>query len=101
MRFRVRWTERARIDLIDIGDYIAVRNPLAAAAFTEELIRRTEVLPENALIGRIAAEMGRDDIHEILYGNYRIVFRIKDVEIHILTVFEGHKRLKIDAPAGE
>lgn len=91
--FRVRWTERARQDLIGIGDYIALRNPVAAVSFTEELIRRAEALSEIPRMGRTVPEIAREDIRELLHGNYRIVYRIIESEIHVLTVFEGHKRL--------
>jgi len=92
-KFRVRWTERARLDLIDIGDYIALRNPAAAATFTDELIRRADALSDNPRIGRAVPEIAREDVRELLHGSYRIVYRIIDSEVHILTVFEGHKRL--------
>ena len=36
-------------------------------------------------------EVGREDIREIIEGNYRIAFRIGKESVTILTIFEGHQ----------
>jgi hypothetical protein len=38
-------------------------------------------------------EIGRDDIREVLLRSYRIVYAIREGEIRVLTVFEGHRML--------
>jgi len=43
--------------------------------------------------GRIVPELSINQIREILYKNYRIVYLTKKTSIIILTVFEGHKLL--------
>lgn len=43
------------------------------------------------LSGRAVAELARDDVREVLLQKYRIVYRVFEKEIHILTVFEGHR----------
>lgn len=45
--------------------------------------------------GRIVPEMERDDIREIIEGNYRIVYLIGRFSVDILAVREGHRRLVI------
>ncbi len=89
--YPIRWTEKARQDLFDIGDYIARDNPAAASRFTRALMDRCAVLAENPRIGRVVPEVAREDIRELIHGNYRIVYRLLEGEVHILTVFEGHK----------
>ena len=46
------------------------------------------------MAGRIVPEFERRDIREVLFRNYRIVYRVKEDQILILTVFEGHRLLK-------
>lgn len=89
----VDWSSRAARDLEAIGDYIARENPLAAFRFVEGLIARADALSETPLIGRIVPEFGRTDTREVLSGNYRLVYRVTDGKVHVLTVFEGHRQL--------
>jgi toxin ParE1/3/4 len=98
----VRWTERSLADLFAIGDYIALDNPGAARAWVERLRQcavRAAKLP-NA--GRVVPEIGRSDVREVFLRTYRIIFRVVDDGIVVLTVFEGHKLLgEIDPDADE
>ncbi len=89
----VAWSARAARDLEAIGDYIAQDNPRAALRFVEGLIARGDALAETPLIGRMVPEFGRPDTREIISGNYRIVYRVSDRKVHVLTVFEGHRQL--------
>lgn len=65
-------------------------NPLAALEFISYLIDRAESIVENPKMGRIVPEINASDIREIIARNYRIVYRLKDQDIQILTVFESH-----------
>jgi mRNA-degrading endonuclease RelE of RelBE toxin-antitoxin system len=43
-------------------------------------------------------EIGRDDIRETFLRSYRIVYRVDDGGITVLTVFEGHRLMgELDA----
>jgi plasmid stabilization system protein ParE len=88
------WTRRARQDLVAIGDYIARDNPVAAGRWVGSLILAVENAAANPLAGRIVPEIGREDLREVLRGNYRIVYRVEDTTLQILTVFEGHRLLR-------
>lgn len=48
--------------------------------------------------GRVVPELRVDSIREVFQGNYRIVYRLRELEIEILTVFEGHQLLRLDPP---
>jgi len=90
---KLRWTDRARRDLIDIGRYIARDKPGAARRWVERLGRRAQAAALHPLSGRKVPEVGEDHAREVLIGKYRIVYEIQKKEIRILTVFEGHRRL--------
>jgi toxin ParE1/3/4 len=96
----VRWTDRAVADLVAIGEYIAEDNPVAARAWLERLRRRAELASEAPLGGRRVPEIGRDDVRETFLRSYRIVYRVEEGGITVLTVFEGH-RLMRDLDADE
>ncbi len=91
MKTTVLWTERARRDLLGIGDHIARDKPEAAAKWINKLldaVERTGMFPTS---GRIVPEIDRSDIREIIHGNYRIVYHLKQRTIAILTIYECHQ----------
>lgn len=97
----LRWTERAVGDLIAIGDYIAADNPAAARSWIEKLRQRVVKASKMPRTGRIVPEIARDDVREVFQRTYRIVYRIVDDGIVVLTVFEGHRLLgKLDSDDG-
>lgn len=77
-----------------IGDYIARDNPAAAGRWVGSLITAVENAAAMPLAGRIVPEIGREDLREIIRGNYRIVYRVEGVVLQVLTVFEGHRLLR-------
>jgi toxin ParE1/3/4 len=42
-------------------------------------------------------EISNPDIRELIYRRYRIVYRFKGDVLEILTVFEGHRLLRLSA----
>lgn len=95
--FRIVWTDRALDDLRTIGDYIARDNPAAAARWVATLMRTVERAARAPLAGRRLPEKARDDIREVLQRAYRIVYRVREAQIDVLTIFEGHRLLPGDA----
>jgi plasmid stabilization system protein ParE len=93
----VVWTDRARADLQEIGDYIAEDNPIAAERWVGVLIAVAEAAATLPRRVRVVPEIGREDVREVFKRTYRIVYRIGDGRIEILTVFEGHRRFPRDA----
>jgi addiction module RelE/StbE family toxin len=85
------WTETAKQDLQAIRRYIAVDNPTAAKRWVERLRKRARNALHSPLAGRKVPEFLRDDIRELIDGNYRIVYQVFADRLVILTVFEGHK----------
>lgn len=90
------WTDRALGDLEEIDAYIAVDDPIAAERWVEGLLAAAQRAGELPMSGRQVPELGREDVREILKGSYRIVYRILDLRVEVLTVFEGHRRLPAD-----
>lgn len=86
----LRWTERAARDLTAIGEYIAADNP-AARAWVEKLRQRALEASKMPRTGRIVPEIARHDVREVFQRTCRIVYRVVDDGIVVLTVFEGHR----------
>ena len=52
------------------------------------------------LAGRKVPELLREDIRELIEGNYRIVYQVFEDRLVVLNVFEGHHLLlreKVDS----
>ena len=60
--------------------------------WVEKLLLAVEQAADMPFSGRIVPEYRRQELREVIRGNYRIVYRIGDKRIDVLTVFEGHRR---------
>lgn len=93
---RLRWTLRAKEDLLRIARFIAADNPAAAVRWIATLRKRARSAADLPRAGRRVPELRRDDIREVIVRNYRIVYRAADTGILVLVVFEGHRQLPRD-----
>ena len=91
---RVEWTEPALDDMTAIRDYIAEDSPENAYRFIEHLFEAAEPLTNQPNMGRHVPEAERPDVRELLYKDYRIIYRIKTDQIDILTVIHGNRELE-------
>ena len=83
---RVHWTARAEIRLDAIHAYIAQDNPAAASRVTARVLRRSRQIATFPKSGRRVPDYARDDVRELIEGNYRIIYRLEARRISILTV---------------
>jgi toxin ParE1/3/4 len=96
----ISWSREAGENLVDIEEFIARDSVERAVRFVDALIDHAElVLTDNPGSGRTVPEIGHPDIRELIYRGYRIVYRLNDDRIEILTVFEGHRLLRLDESA--
>ena len=88
---KVFWTEHALACLTEIEDFIAQDDPVAAVQLIEKLIARTDILQEHPQAGRRVPEVPKSAFRELVELNYRVVYRIQEGTVEILTVFEAHR----------
>ena len=43
--------------------------------------------------GRVVPELGCTDTRELVVGNYRLVYRVLEASIDVVTVFERHRTI--------
>ncbi len=93
----ILWSQEAAENLIDIEDFIARDSLERAIRFVDVLIDHAEaILADNPRSCGTVLEIGNPDIRELIYRGYRVVYRLKDDKIEILTVFEGHRLLRLN-----
>jgi len=90
---KIKWTKEALFNIQEIEDYISQDNPTAAIKFTDKLISLVEALVLFPKKGRVVPELSFEQIRELIYKNYRIVYLVKKNSIEVLTIFEAHKLL--------
>ena len=93
------WTERALRDLRDLRDidaYIAADDPVAAERWVSKLLAAAERAAKLPYAGHIVREKGREDVRQIVVRTYRIIYLIREKQVDVLTVFEGHHLLPDD-----
>ena len=89
---RLVWSSLALDRALEAKAYIAADNPRAAEKWASGLIDAVAKLKHQPKIGRIVPEVGLEEYRELVYGNYRVVYRISTAAIFILTV-RHYKRL--------
>ena len=92
----VSWTIQALDDLDAICEFIARDAPRYAQLFAIQAFETVDRLEMFPLSGRVVPEIKRQEIREVILGNYRIVYRLKEEETEILTVHHGAQLLTAD-----
>jgi len=91
---KVVWTDLAIEDLKSIHEYISKDSKFYADRFVAKLINRVDQLETHPQSGRIVPEFGKEDIRELIEGNYRIIFRIKVGHVGVVRVHHSSRLLK-------
>jgi plasmid stabilization system protein ParE len=85
--------------LRNLHSYIAQDSQVYASSFVERIILSVEKLGSFPRVGRMAPEADNETIRELIYHNYRIIYRINDELIEIITVIHGRRDLGSFKPA--
>ena len=90
------WTRTALARLDEIADYIAADSPEAAKRWIARLRARAEKAAFMPQAGRMVPECGLPNVREVFERTYRIIYRVGDDAIFVLTVFDGRRLLRFD-----
>ena len=89
------WSPLAVNRASEIACYIAQDKPSAAEKWIKTVFSKVEQLKFSPEIGRIVPEIRNNQLRELIYGNYRIIYRIEAEQISILTIRHGKQILPI------
>ena len=95
---KVYWTHSATRDLQALEIYIAQDSPSYARQFVAKILASTRKLESFPKIGRKVPEAEREDIRELIFQHYRIIYRETGNEVHILAVLHGSRNLSTVQP---
>ncbi|MCH7990163.1 MAG: type II toxin-antitoxin system RelE/ParE family toxin [Planctomycetes bacterium] len=90
---RLIWSPRSVQDLNDICDYISRDSEFYAKVVSKEIVTEVERIPDHPLAGSIVPEYDKDTIRERFLYNYRIIYRVQEETIEIVTICHGARLL--------
>jgi toxin ParE1/3/4 len=89
------WSPLAVDRASEIAGYIAQDKPSAAEKWVKTIFSKVEQLKSCPEIGRMVPEIENNQFRELVFGNYRIIYRIEAKQISILTIRHGKQILPI------
>lgn len=98
---RVVWAPLALERAQETVDFIARDRPRAAAFWLERLLDRVAKLDRLARRGRLVPEIGRPAYRELLHPPYRVIYRIDDDRVVILTLRHTRREWSSDDISSE
>lgn len=91
---RINWTFQAIDDLQNIAEYISKSSEKYARLQVTRLRQRTKILTSQSYSGKIVPEIEKQNVRELLEGNYRIIYQIlNDERIDILAIHHTSRDL--------
>lgn len=93
---KITWSPLAIDRTTEIAEYIAQDNPSAATIWVKTVFDKVEILKSSPKSGRVVPESNREDIRELIYCNYRIIYRVEKNRISVLTVRHGKQILPLE-----
>ena len=93
---KIIWSPLAVERVSEIAEYISVDDQSAAIKWINRLFEKINLLKSSPQIGRIVPEIEGTEIRELIFGNYRIIYRIEKDRLSILTIRHGKQILPVD-----
>jgi toxin ParE1/3/4 len=93
---KIVWSPLAVERASEIVDYIAQDKGTAAEKWIHAVFSKVEQLRSHPEMGRIVPEINEHQFRELIYGNYRIIYRIEKKQISILTIRHDKQILPVN-----
>ncbi|MBI2264962.1 MAG: type II toxin-antitoxin system RelE/ParE family toxin [Armatimonadetes bacterium] len=93
---RILWSPLAVDRVSEIAEYIAEDDPVTSVRWINTIFKKVEELKAFPERGRVVQEIGSRTIRELIHGNYRIIYRLEERRVSILTVRHGKQVLPVD-----
>ena len=91
---RILWSPLAIERAYEEARYIAQDKPQAALEWLDRLFDSTDRLEKFSLSGRVVAEIGLPEYREIIYKSHRVIYRVDQSAVAILTVRRSSQLLE-------
>ena len=93
---KIIWSPLAIDKTSEIAGYIAKDKPTVAQDWIDKIFQKVDILKSSPKLGRVVPEVRRKDVRELIFGNYRIIYRVENTSISILTIRHGKQILPME-----
>jgi toxin ParE1/3/4 len=93
---KITWSPLAAEQVRDIASYIALDKPSVAEQWIDKMFDSVEQLIDFPKSGRVVPELQINSIRELVQDNYRVIYKIQDNSISVLTVKSYRQQLRAD-----
>ena len=83
---KVIWTEKCLQRIEEICEYIELDSIKNSQHFAEEIFGKELIIKNNPKIGKMVPDYELDEYRQIIVGNYRLIYKIEDKSIQMITV---------------
>jgi addiction module RelE/StbE family toxin len=90
---KIIWSPLAIDRITETAEFISEDSPVSAERWINSIFKKVSRLKKYPESGRIVPDLNISSIREIISGNYRIIYRIKQESIIVLTVRHGRQIL--------
>lgn len=88
---KIRWSPKAGDEFEEICEYLEKSSPFYSQMFARKGVESIDQLKKSPNLGRMVPEFENPNIRELIYKSYRIIYRILDDIIEIITIFHGSR----------
>lgn len=95
--YEMVWARVAENDLKDIIDYIAIDSPITALNILKKIRNKASYLytmPDRCRIVPELKEQGIMQYRELILSPWRIIFRIAEMKVYILSVLDARRNVE-------
>ncbi|MHB9098642.1 MAG: type II toxin-antitoxin system RelE/ParE family toxin [Syntrophales bacterium] len=95
--YKIHWANVAENDLIEIIEYISIDSPADALKILRKIKKMASSLHSLPERGRVVPELQDQGIHiyrEIVIPPWRIIYRISDNDVYVLTVVDARRNVE-------
>jgi plasmid stabilization system protein ParE len=98
---RIVWSPLALRRAEEAADFNARDDPAAAARWARRLFDAVRTLSAHPRRGRVVPELSRENVRELLYGDYRLIYRVSSRRVEVLTMRHGRRQFDPREASGE
>ena len=89
---RVRFTRRARADLLDIWTHVAARDPVRADDVLDRIEAGCRTLQDHPRFGRARPDIG-EGARMLVVGRWLALYRLMEDDVQVVRVVDGARDL--------